>query len=128
MSVPVGSGFPVWLDTGVYLSADEVRSFGYQIALPLTGGVCPACGLRPVTDRAHIWRGGMSGRGGPVVGLCRPCHTGDEGVDRRSDRSLAVERVPSTMLHPPGVGHRVVLLRQEGMSYTPLGYLLPSSE
>lgn len=124
MTRPVGSGFPVWLDTERYLNGDEVRAFGMQLALSFTGGLCPACHKRPVTDKAHIWRGGMSGRSGPCVGLCRPCHTGDEGVDRRGDRTLAVEREPVPVLHLMGMerAHRVVLLHESGSVYY-LGYL-----
>jgi len=89
----IGYGLPWWLPAE-YLSADETRALGE----PLVGrndGRCCICTVNPATDGAHVIRKGMGGRQdnlpqGPIVGLCRPCHTGPEGVDRKGNQTMAV--------------------------------------
>lgn len=125
----MGYGLPGWLDTDRYLTADETRALGAQLARPVTPGLCPACHRRPPTDKAHIARKGMGGsrEGGPMVPLCRDCHTGPEGVDRQGASTLAVEReTVTTFLPHPSPAHRVWLVHQHGTAQV-LGYLVPAS-
>jgi hypothetical protein len=123
----VGYGLPWWLDTVRYLTADETRALGDQLARTTVHALCPACHKRPATDKAHIARKGMGGQrqGGPMVPLCRACHTGDGGVDRCADVTLAVERLPVTTLPLyPSPAHRVWLVPRDGRPAF-LGYVLP---
>lgn len=93
MAVPVGYGLPWWLDTDVYLSADEVRSLG-TFCLGSPGDRCPVCMERVATDRAHIARKGIGGskHEGPSIALCRECHTGSDGLDRQEGWTIAIRR------------------------------------
>lgn len=94
---PVGSGLPAWVDTDVYLTADEVRDLPEKRYGGI--GVCLICGKPPsgptfLLEGAHIARKMMGGRkkAGPTVEICQPCHTGPDGIDRRGGRTLAVRR------------------------------------
>lgn len=120
----IGSGFPWWLDESRYLNSNEARALGTGEAVSLAEPLCPICRSRYATDRAHIWRGGMSGRDGMTIRICRDCHTGKDGIDRRGDRTLAIGRHEQTFMSWRGEVSRrpVCLVFQDGREVV-LGYV-----
>ena len=93
---PVGYGLPVWLDTALYLSADEVRALGSFEIGSRDRCAFPGCGLWPI-EAAHIARKGAGGQkhDGPQILVCRDHHVTVDGhpeklcfAIRRSDKAV----------------------------------------
>ena len=89
---PIGYGLPAWLDTRVYLSADETRAMGEWDRG--NSRYCSRCGVSGHhTERAHIVRKGAGGKPkgttGPTVRLCVECH---DLLDDHANKTLAVKR------------------------------------
>lgn len=101
--IPVGQGLPSWVDTSVYLSADETREL--PDADCGDAAVCSRCFGRPMwTEKAHVARKQMGGRkkAGPTVRLCQACHT-------------EIDQHPETMTMAVGRrDHAIVLLTRDG--------------
>ena len=88
---PVGYGLPAWLDTNVYLNAEETRALGeFEYG---RREACSRCGQSGKTEGAHIVRKGMGGKPkgttGPRVVLCFECH---DLLDDHANLTLAVKR------------------------------------
>lgn len=101
MSVPVGHGLPVWLDTELYLSADETRlmpnvcHWPEDYSVNWRTGRCPICHGWKTLQRAHIVRVGSSGArksgtDGPQIGVCFECHS--EVDSHQASKTFAVRR------------------------------------
>lgn len=115
--IPVGYGLPVWLDTDVYLSADEVRDLGsYEIG---TRAACafPGCNGYKI-EAAHVARKGMGGvplkdgkpHDGPQLLVCKGHHVSVD--DHPKQRCFAIRRADLA------VG---ILWRNDGL-FTVCGY------
>jgi len=94
--IPVGSGLPWWIDTLIYLSADEVRELPSQdLGRTDFGEVvkhyCCACHRFHGAEKAHIADKQAGGRkhDGPTIRVCQEIH---REVHAHGNISFAIRR------------------------------------